>query len=399
MEKHKIKINGETILKGILSVVFIVFFYFLLSWIGFSSDVLSPWKQAVDSYRLSDLYFSWHRGKSYVTDDGISVVLVDISSCTDRNEVAEVIDRINQARPRVIALDVIFPQAVAVDNAQNDSLVNVLKRVSNLVVATEVRPKSDTGYTRISSFFAGSVEADEGLVTLPSGVIRTWNPLMVVGNDTIPSFTKVIADKAGKCMPDTYRSQMIDYSIQDDVVLDAAEQWDNRFLEGQIVIVGDLKDVRDTYVIPVTLKTSVRQSGVAIHRQILLTCLGGVKIKTSPRWLVIMFSAILLFVVSQLIFPMLDWADTREKELKENNDKITLRLYFKGSIYRHISALVQVGLMLLTAVIGYIMFWTTGYYFEAEFLLMGYALLYMSHNFTDAIVDFAHLVFGKDKKE
>lgn len=399
MEKHKIRISVVTILKGILSVSFIVVFYLVLSWVGFSSDVLNPWKQAIDSYKLSDLYFSWHKGKSCVARDGVSVVLVDISSCADRDEVAAVIDRINEAEPLVVALDVIFPPAVSVDRSQDDSLVRALGRVSNLVLATELRPKSETEYLRISSFFAEELGADEGCVTLPGGVIRTWNPLVVAGNDTIPSFTRMIAAKAGIYMPDTCSPQIIDYSINDNFVLSADQPWEDDFLRGQIVLVGDDKDVRDTYGIPVTLKASVRQSGVAIHRQILLTCLEDMRFRTSPEWLVMLISALLLFLVSQLIYPMLDWADDREKALKEKNDRMTFMLYFKGSFYRHISACVQVGLMVFTAAAGYLVFWTTGYYFEAEFLLLGYALLYVSHNFTDALVDFARLVCGVGKRK
>jgi len=399
MKKTEIRIDLETVLKGVLSVCFIVVFYVVLSWIGFRSDLLSPWKQAIDSYRLSDMYFSLHKGKEAVTNDGTSVVLVDISSCRDRDEIAGVIDRINRAKPLVVALDVIFPPAVTVEERQNDSLVRVLGRACNLVLAKELRPVSENGYVPVSSFFVDDLPSDEGLVTLPGDVIRTWCPLIVAGNDTIPSFTKCIADKAGIYMPDTVKPRLIDYSIHDDMVLDPQEQWDDRFLCGQVVLVGDMKDARDTYEIPVTLKTSVRQSGVSIHRQILLTCIKGMEFRTSPQWLVILLSSFLLFIVSLLIFPLLDWSDRQEAALKRKQSKASFKLYFRGVFLRHVSAAVQIGMMALTAVIGYIVFWTTGYYFEAEFLLVGYALLYMSHGFTDAIVDFAKMVYVRISKK
>ena len=150
-------INTETLLKGLLSVVFIILFTLFLSFLGLNTDVLSPLKQAMDSYRLTDVYFSSHKGSTPISHEGRSVVLVDISSCETRSDIATVIDRINEAEPFLVALDVIFPKAVSADKTQDDSLVAAMSRVKNLVLAEELRPVSGTEYRRISSFFADFV--------------------------------------------------------------------------------------------------------------------------------------------------------------------------------------------------------------------------------------------------
>ena len=42
-------------------------------------------------------------------------------------------------------------------------------------------------------------------------------------------------------------------------------------MKTQIVIVGDMQDLRDTRVVPTTFRTNMRTSGVMVHKQITQT--------------------------------------------------------------------------------------------------------------------------------
>jgi len=380
-------------LKGLLAVVFITVFYLAVSWAGNKVEFLSPWKQAMDSYRLSDLYCWMHKSPKAVTYNGVGVVTIDISSCKSRGEIASLIDRINSGEPCCVGVDVIFPNLSADSSrAEDDSLTAAFSRTRNLVLAKEFRPISGTEYSRKSSFFARQIDAREGVVSLPTGIIRDWTPLLVFGNDTLPSFTKAIADLSGIPMPATTEPQMIDYSISDDVTLRSDESWDPEFLKGQIVLVGDLEDLRDSHEIPVTLQKSAREAGLNIHRQILQTSMEGKEFHAVPKWLMLMISGLLLWIISILLIPLVAKANALAGSLQAKEGGVTLLDYIGLFFLHHASAIAQTSLIVLSVIAGYILFWKAGLMFETKFLLSGYALLYAGNTFVDSFLRFLDAV-------
>lgn len=389
---NKIKIKLHSVLKSCMAVIFIIAICDFLSYVGVNFSVLNPFKEALESYKLTDLYFSAHSNEMVPVYDGMSVVLVDVSSCKTRGEVADVIERINAAEPRLVALDIIFPEAVSSNEEEDRHLVEALDNVENLVLACELRPVSDSEYVLKRSFFADMIDAEDGVVSFPGKVIRSWCPLVVANGDTIPSFSKVIADRLSIPVPSTCDGQLIDYAIVDTMKLEADEEWSADFLEGQVVLVGDVNDLRDTYQVPVTLKTSVRKSGVLIHKQILHTCFSQNYFKKVDQWLVYVVSILLLLIFAIVFIPVIDGADRKKSEyeskFRQDVEHYTSIDYVKTLFYRHISAVLQVGLMIATVVVGYCIFWAWGYNFDFSLLLMGFALLYVGYQMAEMIVRF-----------
>ena len=389
---NKMKIEKTDMLKSCIAVMFIIAICGFLSFIRVNLQVLNPFKEALESYELTDMYFSFHsKGKVPVYDD-MSVVLVDVSSCKTRGEVADVIERINAAEPRLVALDIIFPDAVSADKEEDDRLVEALDKIENLVLACELRLDSDSEYVLKRSFFADMIDAEEGAVSFPGKVIRSWCPLVVANGDTIPSFSKVIADRLSIPVPSTCDGQLIDYAIVDTMTLEADKEWSADFLKGQVVLVGDVNDLRDTYQVPVTLKTSVRKSGVLIHKQILHTCFSQNYFKKVDQWLVYVVSILLLLIFAIVFIPVIDGADRKKSEyeskFRQDVEHYTSIDYVKTLFYRHISAVMQVGLMIATVVVGYCIFWAWGYNFDFSLLLMGFALLYVGHQMSEMALRF-----------
>lgn len=389
---NKIKIKLHSVLKSCMAVIFIIAICGFLSYVGVNFSVLNPFKEALESYKLTDLYFSAHSNEKVPVYDGMSVVLVDVSSCKTRGEVADVIERINAAEPRLVALDIIFPEAVSSNEEEDRHLVEALDNVENLVLACELRPVSDSEYELKRSFFADMIDAEEGAVSFPGKVIRSWCPLVVANGDTIPSFSKVIADRLSIPVPSTCDGQLIDYAIVDTMTLEADKEWSADFLKGQVVLVGDVNDLRDTYQVPVTLKTSVRKSGVLIHKQILHTCFSQNYFKKVDQWLVYVVSILLLLIFAIVFIPVIDGADRKKSEyeskFRQDVEHYTSIDYVKTLFYRHISAVLQVGLMIATVVVGYCIFWAWGYNFDFSLLLMGFALLYVGYQMAEMIVRF-----------
>lgn len=371
-------------IKGGLLAGSVVLFMLGISWLGVRTNILNPWKQAMDSYKLSDLYLGAHRSSRSVSFDGTSVVTVDISNCYSRMEIAELINKINSAKPRAVALDVIFPDLSSNSSvAENDSLVAALQRTENLILVREYRPISQSEFEIQSSFFENEVNASVAAATLPVGVIREWSPILVFENDTVPSFAKAIADAVGIHVASTTEPQIIDYSIQDNITIKANEPWNPDFLENQIVLIGDLADLRDTHTIPLTLNTSIRQPGVCVHRQILQTAMQGREFKQVSKWLVAIITCIILSVLYVV-----------KKYLKHHGERMALKITKENSrVAAYLIALwngtrqdvLRFVILCFTICCGYLLFWTTGVLFEFKLLLSGYVLLYVFERIDDRI--------------
>lgn len=377
-------------LKGLLAVIFITVFYLAMSWAGNKVEFLSPWKQAMESYKLSDLYCWMHKSTKAVTYNRIGVVTIDISSCQSRQEIAELIDRINSGEPCCVALDVIFPNlSTESSRAEDDSLVAAFSRTRNLVIAQEFRPVSGTEYSEKTSFFSGLLpDAKQGVVSLPAGIIREWTPLLVFDNDTLPSFTKAIANLTGIPMPATTEPQMIDYSISDNITLKADEPWNPDFLKGQIVLVGDLEDLRDSHEVPVTLQKSARESGINIHRQILLTSMEDKQFHSVSNWINLTVSGLLLWIISMFLIPLVAKSNKIARSIQEKEGGVTLLDYIGLFFLHHTSAIAQTTLIVLAVIVGYILYWQAGLMFEIKFLLSGFALMYAGNTFVDSLLRF-----------
>ena len=377
----------KVILRGGLVAFCAVIFALGASWVGNKADILSPLKQALDSYKLSDFYFWAHKSSRRVSYNGTSVVTLDISGCHDRMEIAEVINKVNSANPRVVAIDIVFPDiSKYVDKAANDSLVSALKRTRNLVLAREYRPLADGKYSINPSFFENEVDATIGAATLPIGIIRDWTPVWVLGNDTIPSLAKAIADVAGIPVSSATSSRIIDYSINDGMIIKANSIWDAECLEDQIVLIGDMDDLRDSHVIPLTLNRSIKQAGMIIHRQILQTIMQGKERYTVPKWLVVLVTYLTL------------WALFVIKEYYKNSGAI-LRRFLSKSHNRFIAYIIafydkikpdllRLAIMCGAIICGYLLLWATGILFEFKLLMSGYVALYIVEGIDNDITEF-----------
>lgn len=373
----------KTALKALMTVALATVFCVFIHILGFNTDFFSPFKQAFDSYDITDLYMGLHKKQEIPSYDGASVVLMDISSCNTRSEIAQVVDRINAAGPRLVAMDVIFPHAVSSDPEGDSLLVASLSNVADLVVATEMRPVSETEYLKVSSFFVEELDPAEGVVTLPGGVIREWNPLVAIGDEVFPSFTKVITDKLEVPVPETVDPQLINYAIYDPLVLDAEGIWDPEYIKGQVVLLGDVADVRDTYLVPVNFRSSARQSGVYVHKQILQTCFSQEFFRYVPSWCVYLVSLLILFCFAMLMCPLMDYTkrcrDSNDDKFNNHPQDYTLIDCIKGFVCGHIVGVIQIVLIVLSVIAGYLLFWVGGYVFDLTFLIAGFVLMYVAH--------------------
>lgn len=221
-----------------------------------NTDAFSPLDAALEQFHFSDIYFHWHR--DYNSNAESEMVLVDIQYLHNRDEIATLIDSINAHNPRVLALDVIFPQTVSSYPEADSHLVAAIGACPQVVLAQNAVPHMDGSWFVERSFFADGYT--EGAVNMPANVVRYAD----ITFDDKPTFAAQVALAAGSAPPE--QEQLIDFGgsqlMRWTVNL---EDFYLPMIQNKIVFVGDLGDLRDFQNIPVGASGQSRMSGTEIH--------------------------------------------------------------------------------------------------------------------------------------
>lgn len=131
-------------------------------------DYLAPVKRALAGFSFTDVYYQIE------TEGGDSdtcryITIVDLTSVTERGQIAKVLRDIEAAHPKVIGMDCVF-EGEGEDMEGNNAIVEVAEQYKNIVFAKKLQDwKGDSvGYTKATrSFFADFVDITEGTVNMP----------------------------------------------------------------------------------------------------------------------------------------------------------------------------------------------------------------------------------------
>lgn len=275
-----------TFIIGVLALVLVL--------LGFSTDAFDPVGKALRSFRLSDgFFYSRAIRERNNTDVNPGIVLVDIKNCDSRDEIAEIVNRINESSPRLLAVDIIFGKAAGVAS-EVDSLLTVAFQASgNLILAQRVL-ESPEGVQVERSFFADKVDCVEGDVSFDYGTVRSLSSKRSVCGIEYPSFVAQVA-RIGK-IRNGFDDQLINYSPIQTICLGPENLSDISLLKDQIVILGDSEDLRDFHDIPVLINGKARTSGMMIIAQSLYTLRPNNSFTNCPRWLAIIIGILLTYL-------------------------------------------------------------------------------------------------------
>ena len=293
-------------LRKFLKVCGIAVLAFCLSWFvayDFTSlSYFSPLEKASD-FLASDFYTlvaDSRNVKHY--ESRITVVAIDDLS---RPEIAETLRSIAVARPRVTAIDILFPERDLSDTV----LVNAMNMLGDVVYADlfmdeEEQPGNAPAslYDYVDAGVSGMVNLD---ATSVRSVIRSFNPRFtdVDGNH----FDSFAAAAVGIYAPEKYaellardkNSEIISFHSLEFDVLGADEVADNpELIIDRIVMVGAVADFGDIHSTPVDEATP----GVFIHAYAAATILNGNYINPVPDWVeyALAMALALIFIVTQL---------------------------------------------------------------------------------------------------
>lgn len=342
----------------------------LLLLIGFgklvvvNTDIFNPLQTALGQFHFSDIYFHWHRGHN--ADAEKEMVLVDIQYLHDREEIATLMDSINAYHPRVVALDVIFPQTVSLDPAADSHLAAAVMACPQVVLAQNAVPKVDGSWSMEKSFFvedeffASSRNCLQGVVNLPVSVVRIAESTFTFGDTMLPTLA---AQVASLCGHNSKGSTMIDFGGRNMLVWTVGvEEFYLPALENKIVFVGDMGDLRDFHNIPVGNGGQSRLSGTEIQALSAAALLSPNPYRNLPKgWGVVLQVALLYFFCWLLhLLPQ------------------TMDNWVHGAL--------QIAFMLLMLPVCYLLFVGLHIVCSPTLAIVGFGLAALAKNITDAII-------------
>ncbi|MBR6304603.1 MAG: CHASE2 domain-containing protein [Paludibacteraceae bacterium] len=355
----------QSLLKGLLTTLMIIILFLFGKYL-ISLNSFDPVQNIIENYNLSDFYFRWHSHSN--TKGAAKYMIIDISDGDkhSRSEIAALLEKIDQAHPKVIGLDVFFPTASNMQQNENDSLLHVLQRLqSPLVAASLLEPINEDSCLYESSFFIpllqGKQNIIEGLADFPNNrIVRAYQPIWIVGKKSYPTFAKQIADIVGVPMASNDKEHLINYANTDTIVMRSQELKNADILSDRVVLIGDMRDKRDQFLIPVSLNAARRCPGVEIHKQILLTAESGWDPYTMPKWIVLIIS---FFVIWGFCW---------------------IACHFKG---RRFVRYVNWGFICAAVIVGDCLFWA-GIHFSMLYILIGLALASSAASLLEVLRDF-----------
>lgn len=265
-------------------LLLIVIISFIARWVGLSVAFFNPIGEAFGDLHFSDGFFYSHNLGEKIGEPVPDLVIVDLSGLQSREEIAARLAEVAACHPAAVGLDVIFASASSVDRSADDSLSRVLARMKDRLVIAANRSAPMPEY----SFFADDGYR-EGDVRLPDGVIRSFIP-------SKGSFAAEVLSVAG--YPDIYSDQerLIDFKKADIYSYDPLEPLTAAGIQGKIVLVGDIGDLRDSHRAAVPINGKTRVSGVELFAQELFTLTCGTLYRQPSRWLEIVLAVVLVYL-------------------------------------------------------------------------------------------------------
>lgn len=340
-------------MKALVTTVLVLLLMGVGSLVMVNTSVFNPLETALEQFHFSDIYFHWHRGHN--TDAESDMILVDIQYLHEREEIATLLDSIATQHPRVVAMDVIFPQAVSLNPLADSHLVAAVDACSLVVLAQNIVPQMDGSWGAERSFFAdGHIE---GAVNMPANVVR----YAYAQFDSMPTFAAQVVLATGASLPE--KEQLIDFGGNQLMRWTVgSEDFYLPMMEDKIVFVGDFGDLRDYHNIPIGAGGQSRMSGTEIHALATAALLSAAPYHELPRGWSIVLQIISLYLFCLLIHILPQAMDN----------------WIIGAL--------QILFILLLLPMCYMLFISAHLILSPTFILIGFGLSGFAKNITDVII-------------
>ena len=359
----------------------------LFSLFIFNVSLFDPFTNAFKDFTLTDLYYSKMKNQDSISAKPIMLIGIDTSS---RKDIAFLLEHVNTGSPKVIGLDVSFPDQ---KEAATDSLLrNTLQRIPNLVVPYAGKFDELSEEIRNNEFFGAknsgyvNMVADnpqfstiryyypfqKGQSSFTSSIIKQFDPSLLGG----------LEKRADKKTDIKYFGNLQNFQFM--TFSEAMDSSPDTFA-GKIVLLGYLGVTpnvsrasidEDKFYTPLNPRLSGRSYpdmyGVVIHANILRMALDKDFVIDVPAWL----NWTLAFLVSWMLIP------------------IFCRWYIHAPMWWHLNTkLVQIGLSILLVFLTIWMYASLNIKLDSSPILFPVLLLVDLILFYDALVKFLRKKF------
>ena len=321
MERYSSLIRLKAKLKQPARHCFVVLFAFatmgLMALLALNLSFLSPVAQVMRNFSLTDIYY--HILKDTGSSEPSHVItIVDMTDIMDRDALASVIEDIEECRPKVLAVDMLF-SGERDDSIGNAHLIRVAQQYPNIVYSYKLGDYVDdsVGYTsELHSFFTDEVSVKEGFTnferTLYGAMKRSVSVGRRVNGEVRNSLALQVADiyadgKLEKVEADDYHINFCPrtyHVIPADSILQH-RQW----VENRIVLFGAMHEQIDTHTTPLGDIPGVELIAYSIQ-----TMLEQAEVRHPSVLFTIVFSFVVVLVTYLLRLAYMRWAKKRKSQ-------------------------------------------------------------------------------------
>ena len=321
MESNSSLIRLKAKLKQPARHCFVVLFAFatmgLMALLALNLSFLSPVAQVMRNFSLTDIYY--HILKDTGSSEPSHVItIVDMTDIMDRDALASVIEDIEECRPKVLAVDMLF-SGERDDSIGNAHLIRVAQQYPNIVYSYKLGDYVDdsVGYTSEQhSFFTDEVSVKEGFTnferTLYGAMKRSVSVRRRVNGEVRNSLALQVADiyadgKLEKVEADDYHINFCPrtyHVIPADSILQH-RQW----VENRIVLFGAMHEQIDTHTTPLGDIPGVELIAYSIQ-----TMLEQAEVRHPSVLFTIVFSFVVVLVTYLLRLAYMRWAKKRKSQ-------------------------------------------------------------------------------------
>lgn len=322
-KKAKFKIKASIIdYIGICLTVFLL--AYILVFASLNLSIFNPLKQALDDFKMTDVYFEMMRSDKG-NELNKDIVLVDVTKLTSRDSIAQVIVDINSCAPRVLLIDLIFERP-SFDQIDDISLVNAIEAGKDREILssklTDYNPEKKAFTNQITSFFHDVADFKWGYSNVdqkrPGGCIRQYS-LSQNLNDTISYSMAYMAACAYVDMEPEKKDvdqRLIVYDDTDFLVIPYDKILENeKLIKDKLIILGTLEEEADMHITPVG-----KLSGMKILAYSALTFMNHREISSMGK-----FTSL---VVAFLVCLFCAWAGHKIRKKNKTFTSYVLKLFY-----------------------------------------------------------------------
>lgn len=261
----------------------VVGFYALVT---FSLSFLGPVARALKSIEMTDIYYQIQQATGEPLESHL-ITIVDMTELIARRDLAQALEEIEAAGPKVVGVDMIF-QGLKEDKEGDEWMKQVAAQYDNILFSYKLEDFNIKGqmYTDTKrSFFAEEVQPHQGFTNMPrNDLYDDMKRKVAVGrklNDTVvPSFVTEVSNMyAGEeVVPLTTRNLQINFQPTRFDIINYSEVAEHpELIEDRVVLFGAMREEGDLHYTPLG-----KIAGVELLAYSIQTVLNQREVKNVP---------------------------------------------------------------------------------------------------------------------